>query len=38
MKLILNDINYLCLKDINFYKDRIYYNINNIRINGLYLR
>lgn len=38
MKLILNDINYLCLQDINFYKDRIYYNINNIRVNGLYFK
>ena len=38
MKLILNDIKYLSLKDINFYKDRIYYNINDIRINGLYLK
>tara|TARA_B100001094_G_scaffold5855_1_gene5229 strand:- start:5129 stop:5512 length:384 start_codon:yes stop_codon:yes gene_type:complete len=38
MKLILNDIKYLSLKDINFYKDRIYYHINNIRINGLYFK
>ena len=38
MKLILNDIKYLSLKDINFYKDRIYYQINNIRTNGLYFK
>jgi hypothetical protein len=38
MKLILNDINYLSLKDIYFYKDRIYYTINNIRISGLYFK
>ena len=38
MKLILNDIKYLCLQDINFYKDRIYYTINNIRISGLYFK
>ena len=38
MKLILNDIKYLSLKDIVFYKDRIYYHIKNIRINGLYFK
>ena len=38
MKLILNDIKYLSLKDIVFYKDRIYYHINNIRINGIYFK
>ena len=38
MKIILNDIKYLSLKDINFYKDRIYYHINEIRINGLYIK
>jgi|TARA_B110000902_G_C14258903_1_gene569009 hypothetical protein len=39
MKIILNDIKYLSLKDINFYKDRIYYNINdNIRVNGLFIK
>lgn len=38
MKLILNDINYLSLKDICFYKERIYYHIKNIRVNGLYFK
>ena len=38
MKLILNDIKYLNLKWISFYKERIYYHINNICINGLYIK
>ena len=38
MKLILNDIKYLNLKWISFYKERIYYRIDNICINGLYIK
>lgn len=38
MKLILNDIKYLNLEWISFYKERIYYHINNIRMNGLYFK
>ena len=38
MKLILNDIKYLSLKDIKFYKNRFYYHINDIHINGLYFK
>jgi hypothetical protein len=38
MKLILNDIKYLSLKDIYFYRDRIYYHINDIKMNGLYFK
>ena len=38
MKLILNDIKYLSLEHINIYKNRIYYEINNIRFNGLFIR
>ena len=38
MKLILNDIKYLNLKCVSFYKERIYYHINNIRMNGLYFK
>lgn len=38
MKLILNDIKYLNLKWISFYKERIYYHIDNIRVSGLYFK
>lgn len=38
MKLILNDIKYLSLKDIKFYKNRFYYHINDIHIYGLYFK
>lgn len=38
MKLILNDIKYLNLKWISFYKERIYYHMDNIRMNGLYIK
>ena len=38
MKLILNDIKDLSLEHINIYKNRIYYEINNIRFNGLFIR
>ena len=38
MKVILNDIKYVSLKDIKFYKDRIYYEINDIRVNGLFFK
>ena len=38
MKLILNDIKHISLKNISFYKKRIYYNINDIRIDGLYFK
>lgn len=38
MKLILNDIKYLCLQNIKIHKNRIYYDIDNIRINGLYIK
>ena len=38
MKLILNDIKYLSLKDISFYKNRINYQIQNFKMNGLYIK
>jgi hypothetical protein len=38
MKVILNDIKYVSLKDIQFYKDRIFYEINDIRLNGLFFK
>jgi hypothetical protein len=38
MKVILNDIRYVSLKDIKFYKDRIFYEINDIRVNGLFFK
>ena len=38
MKVILNDIKYVSLKDIKFYKDRIFYEINDIRVNGLFFK
>jgi len=38
MRLVLNDIKYLCLDNISFYKDRIYYDIQNIKLNGLYIK
>jgi len=38
MKIILNDIKYLSLKDISFYKNKINYHINNFKMNGLYIK
>jgi hypothetical protein len=38
MKLVLNDIKYLVLDNIYFYNDRIYYNINDFKMNGLYIK
>jgi len=38
MKLILNDLKYLLLSNIEVFKDRIYYNIGSIKINGIYLK
>ena len=38
MRLVLNDIKYLCLDNISFYKDRIHYDIQNIRLNGIYIK
>ena len=38
MNIILNDIKYLNIDNISFYKKRIYYNIDNIRINGLFIK
>ena len=36
--LILNDLKYLLLSNIEVFKDRIYYNIGSIKINGIYLK
>ena len=38
MRLVLNDIKYLSLDNISFYKDRIYYDIKNIKLNGIYIK
>ncbi len=38
MILILNDIKFFNKQNLSFYKNRIYYNIDNIRINGLYIK
>ena len=38
MIIIFNDVKYLNINNISFYKNRIYYNIGNIRINGLYIQ
>ena len=38
MRLVLNDIKYLCLDNISFYKDRIHYDIQNIKLNGIYIK
>jgi hypothetical protein len=38
MKVILNDIKYVSLKDIKFYKDRIFYEIKDVRVNGLFFK
>ena len=35
MILILNDIKFFNKQNLSFYKNRIYYNIDNIRINGI---
>ena len=38
MKLILNDIKYLSLKDIKFYNGRLYYHIEQFKMYGLFIR
>ena len=38
MKIILNDIKDLSIENMHVYKNRIYYEIENIRINGLFIR
>ena len=36
MKLVLNDINDISLSNISIYKNRIFYWINDIKLNGVY--
>lgn len=38
MILILNDIKNFNKENLSFYKNRIYYSIDNIRVNGLYIK
>ena len=38
MLLILNDIKYINYKNIILYKDKFYYRLNDIKLNGIYFK
>ena len=38
MLLILNDIKYINYKNILLYKDKFYYRLNDIKLNGIYFK